>query len=161
MFEIYRSYDERKGSSICTHQHNTTPQESSHCTQQGENTIKSKSKSKSSSSSSSSSSSYIVDLSWSLWGEFFESYKNDVYKGKVIYSEGYKVGAATSAAAAAAAAATKEIYYIDRPVFILPMITLHVGHVLVDLLEEVCTSQPQRYTLFTFKLPKDLIFCYN
>ena len=148
MFEIYRSYDERNGSSICTHQHSMTPQENSDCTHQG------KTKSK-------SSAAYIVDLSWSLWGEFFEAYKNDVYRGEVIYSEGYKVSATATAATATATAPTEkegeeeeeeeEIYYIDRPVFILPMITLHVGHVLVDLLEEVSTIiASHRYILFTY-----------
>lgn len=67
-----------------------------------------------------------VLLSWSLWGEFFHKHKND--RIEAIYDENF------------------EAYYrIDRPVFVLPLITLHVGHILVDLLEQLYHAHMEHY----------------
>jgi hypothetical protein len=68
-----------------------------------------------------------VDLSWSLWGEFFPL-QNDRYHGRIEHFAADQTGALV---------VSDGILFVSRPVFILPMITVHVGHVLVDLLEQV------------------------
>jgi hypothetical protein len=63
-----------------------------------------------------------------LWGEFFSSAHNDQFRGRVHRYPATELGALIE---------PESVYIIRRPVFVLPMITLHVGHVLVDLLEQV------------------------
>lgn len=66
---------------------------------------------------------HLVDglqLSSSLWREFFFTQSNDQYYSKISDCGN-----------------TVEFNVIERPVFILPMITFHIGHILIDLLEQV------------------------
>jgi hypothetical protein len=66
-----------------------------------------------------------IDISWSNWGEFFFTYHNDQYRAFVQpndHKESFHL---------------KKQYYIQRPFFIIPMITVHVGHIIIDLLEQV------------------------
>jgi len=37
------------------------------------------------------------------------------------------------------------IYYVDRPVYILSILTIHIGHILVDLLESVYYNMMSNY----------------
>ena len=37
------------------------------------------------------------------------------------------------------------MYYIERPVFVLPIITLHVGHILVDMVEQLYQTHMRLY----------------
>ena len=78
-----------------------------------------------------------VDLSWSLWGEFFFKNQNDQFKGEAN-SVSYLRHLLESSD-------DRTIYYVDRPVYILPMITFHVGHILIDLLEQVYRSMMSTY----------------
>jgi hypothetical protein len=61
-------------------------------------------------------------LSSSLWREFFFKYSNDKIEGDIL-TEPFDRSEYT--------------HYIERPVFVLPMLTFHIGHVLIDLMEEV------------------------
>jgi hypothetical protein len=72
-----------------------------------------------------------VQLTWSYWGEFFHTFHNDKYFGGVIPSVSISADAG--------------MFYVDRPVYLLPMITLHAGHVLVDYLEQVYHSMMMTY----------------
>lgn len=67
-----------------------------------------------------------VMLAWSLWGEFFHKYNNDRIKG--VHDANYTGK-----------------YTINRPVFVLPLITLHVGHILIDLLEQLYQTHMLHY----------------
>ena len=71
----------------------------------------------------------FMHLSWSLWGEFFHSFQNDKLKGRIKYIPSDLPGFLVHE--------DSNVFFVSRPVFVLPMITLHVGHVLVDLLEQV------------------------
>lgn len=63
-----------------------------------------------------------IDLSWSSWGEFFHSDHSDIYTASCLQYQDYDFS---------------NYYYVERPVFILPLITFHVGHILIDLIEQV------------------------
>jgi len=81
-----------------------------------------------------------IDLSASNWGEFFYAARNDRYQADLL--------AAPPCIALDAAGAGQEsagVAYVDRPVFILPLLTLHVGHVMVDLLEQVYQTMLASY----------------
>jgi len=73
-----------------------------------------------------------LDLSWSLWSEFFHHFENDKYSAKIVSidptSNAYRMK-----------------YYIDRPVYIIPTITLHIGHILIDILEQIYHSHMKHY----------------
>jgi hypothetical protein len=71
-----------------------------------------------------------VQLSWSYWGEFFHVFQNDKFVGHVVEPVTQPVG---------------NTFYVSRPVYLLPMITMHAGHVLIDYLEQVYFSMIQRY----------------
>jgi hypothetical protein len=62
-----------------------------------------------------------IQLSSSLWREFFHTYSNDRYFATTIQPE--------------SVAGFRNL--VSRPVYILPMITFHFGHILIDLLEPV------------------------
>jgi len=62
-----------------------------------------------------------IQLSSSLWKEFFHTYSNDRYFATTIQPE--------------SVAGFRNL--VSRPVYILPMITFHFGHILIDLLEPV------------------------
>jgi hypothetical protein len=69
-------------------------------------------------------------ISWSQWGEFFSAvHHNDRYYGIATSSENL----------------TDVKYIVDRPVFIIPIITFHVGHILVDVLESLYYSMMRYY----------------
>lgn len=74
-----------------------------------------------------------VDLSWSLWSEFFHHFDNDKYNAKIVSldptSHDYH----------------RMKYYIHRPVYIIPTITLHIGHILIDILEQIYHSHMKHY----------------
>jgi hypothetical protein len=76
-----------------------------------------------------------IDLSWSLWGEFFFSTRNDQYKAEVMHEDYLDHIDIKS----------EKLFLIDRPVYILPIITLHVGHILIDLLQQVYSSMISIY----------------
>jgi hypothetical protein len=78
----------------------------------------------------------VVDMTWSLWGEFFFSNQNDQYSANIVDINNY---------ISVNRRRTSKVYLVKRPVFVLPMITLHVGHVLIDLLEEIYYSMLDRY----------------
>jgi hypothetical protein len=95
-----------------------------------------------------------IDLSWSLWGEFFFNKRNDQLKASARLWSDLKIitqcdqdrsyGSFRDCVAANNISAdgeshvlSKRFYVVDRPVYILPMITLHVGHIIIDLLEQV------------------------
>ena len=67
-----------------------------------------------------------VDMAWSLWGEFFHSLHNDQYSASVVEIDDIEQ-----------IMNGERLFIVDRPVFILPMITFHVGHILIDLLEQI------------------------
>eukprot|EP01041_Mallomonas_annulata_P002467 gene2467-4787_t len=69
-----------------------------------------------------------ISLSWSLWGEFFHHDHSD----RVFATRNTESSVMSS-------------YYISRPVFYVPMITFHVGHVLIDLLEEIYFTMINTY----------------
>jgi len=74
-----------------------------------------------------------ADLSWSLWSEFFHHFNNDKYSAKIVSldptSHSYH----------------RMKYYIHRPVYIIPTITLHIGHILIDILEQIYHSHMKHY----------------
>jgi hypothetical protein len=76
-----------------------------------------------------------IDLSWSLWGEFFFSTRNDQYKAEVMHEDYLDLIFIKG----------EKLFLIDRPVYILPIITLHVGHILIDLLQQVYSSMISIY----------------
>ena len=69
------------------------------------------------------------DLSSSLWSEFFHTYRNDKFTGSYYTNN----------------SSFKPQYFIDKPVYILPMITFHIGHIYIDLIEEIYTSMMNTY----------------
>ena len=89
-----------------------------------------------------------IELSWSLWGEFFHWFRNDQIHGDVVKNEYINTILQRNRDDNVLS------YYIDRPVYILPMITLHVGHVLIDLLEQVYWSMMKTYG----KVRRDALF---
>ena len=89
-----------------------------------------------------------IELSWSLWGEFFHWLRNDQIHGDVVKNEYINTILQRNRDDNVMS------YYIDRPVYILPMITLHVGHVLIDLLEQVYWSMMKTYG----KVRRDALF---
>ena len=89
-----------------------------------------------------------IELSWSLWGEFFHWFRNDQIHGDVVNNEYINTILQRNQDDNVMS------YYIDRPVYILPMITLHVGHVLIDLLEQVYWSMMKTYG----KVRRDALF---
>ena len=77
----------------------------------------------------SSNQNHSVLSSWSLWSEFFHRFQNDrhvVHK----FTETSR---------------NSIFHYIDRPFFIIPMITLHVGHILIDILEQLYQTHMHNY----------------
>jgi hypothetical protein len=75
-------------------------------------------------------SSSTVVLSWSHWGEFFHHLNNDQLRGTKSTSK-----------------FISHNHVVEIPVYILPMITFHVGHILVDFLEQVYFSMLTSYGL--------------
>ena len=71
----------------------------------------------------------VVDLSVSLWGEFFFEFQNDFLQAEVRDSREEEA----------------PLYFVDRPVFLLPLISLHPGHVLVDVLQQVYGAMIKAY----------------
>ena len=69
-----------------------------------------------------------VLASWSLWSEFFHRFQNDRYSVSIMNSDGFQIN-----------------HSVSRPVFIIPMITFHVGHVLIDLLEQIYDAHMTYY----------------
>lgn len=75
------------------------------------------------------------DATWSQWHEFFySSTHSDSTQIKVKEKDGFINNTSHTAG-----------YYVSVPVFIFPMITFHVGHILVDLLEAVYHTMMARY----------------
>eukprot|EP01035_Chromulina_nebulosa_P028281 gene28281-37320_t len=69
-----------------------------------------------------------IQFSSSLWKEFFHTYSNDRYFANIVQDFDIGVG-----------------NIISRPVYILPMITFHIGHILIDLLEPLYSSMIRTY----------------
>jgi hypothetical protein len=91
-----------------------------------------------------------ISLTWSLWGEFF-SKKNDHIKGHVITYEKFYNEIIHSSNIANSCGINdidyncNNNYYIDKPVFILPLITFHVGHILIDVIEQLYNTMIDSY----------------
>jgi hypothetical protein len=77
-------------------------------------------------------------LSRSNWEEFFYSNNNDKYYGKKI---SYHIDGV-------------DCFVVDNPIFIVPLITFHPGHILVDLLEPLYYAMMKYYHS---NIPKDVI----
>jgi hypothetical protein len=71
-----------------------------------------------------------VDLSWTQWHDYFYPLRNDYFQASVCVE-----GVLESAVG----------YLVERPVFIVPLITVHVGHILIDALEQVYSAMIRRY----------------
>jgi hypothetical protein len=74
----------------------------------------------------------MADLTWSLWGEFFHHFHNDRYYASVMNIDEILLD-------------KTPFYVISRPVYVLPIITFHPGHILVDLLQQVFSSMMKTY----------------
>jgi hypothetical protein len=70
----------------------------------------------------------FVDLTWSQWSDFFVL-QNDRYRTN--FTQQSKVGVGS--------------VMISNPIFIIPLIAFHPGHVLVDLMEQVYSSMLEIY----------------
>ncbi len=68
-------------------------------------------------------------LSWSQWNEFFYFHGNDKFYG-------VKFGKVDI---------TRKVYVVKSPVYIIPMIAIHPGHVLIDLLENLYHDMMEHY----------------
>ena len=79
-----------------------------------------------------------VLASSSQWHEFFYTLKNDNYYIKCQSIQQSSSDYFTSNN-------DNNMLYIDRPVFILPIITFHVGHILVDLIEQLYSMMIDTY----------------
>ena len=71
-----------------------------------------------------------IDMAYSNWKEFFFNEKNDRIRAQILLD----VPRADSSAV-----------YVDRPVFLISLITLHVGHVIIDLIEQVYVTMLATY----------------
>ena len=71
----------------------------------------------------------VVDLTASLWGEFFFESQNDFIQAEILDKKEDKA----------------PNLFIERPVFLLPLISLHPGHVIVDVLEQVYGAMMKAY----------------
>eukprot|EP01038_Epipyxis_sp_PR26KG_P016502 gene16502-22525_t len=93
-----------------------------------------------------------VDLSWSLWSEFFHHEHNDQYKAQYITPNHFKnINSDEND--------KKDLLpfpslVIERPIYILPMITFHFGHILIDLIEQVYNNMLLTYG----KIRSDALF---
>ena len=67
-----------------------------------------------------------IFLSWSLWGEFFHSSRNDQYMAKFTVDIKLK-------------------NMINVPVFFIPVLTFHIGHLLIDVLEQTYHTMTKFY----------------
>ncbi len=76
----------------------------------------------------SSNSSSLINLSWSHWGEFFHKFNNDQLVGTK-----------------SALNFVDDTNIVRTPVYILTMITFHLGHILVDFLEQMYFSMLTLY----------------
>ena len=79
---------------------------------------------------------FSVDLSWSLWGEFFHADMSDQYRVHINppISGGNH-----------AYHPQPPKYVVRSPTFIVPIITLHVGHVLIDVLQQIYITIMEDY----------------
>jgi hypothetical protein len=81
-------------------------------------------------------------MSWSSWGEFFHEGQNDYILGEIeatsslLNDSDDDIGSNNN---------DSSYLYIDRPVFIIPIITFHPGHILVDVLEQVYGAMIKSY----------------
>lgn len=77
-----------------------------------------------------------IDLSWSLWGEFFHHDMSDQYRVRInppIPGMTLKYRPPMPK------------YIVRSPTFIVPIITFHVGHVLIDVLQQIYTTMIKDY----------------
>ena len=79
-----------------------------------------------------------IQASSSQWHEFFYTLKNDNYFIKCLSVQQSLSDYFTTNN-------NNNMLYIDRPVFILPIITFHVGHILVDLIEQLYSMMIDAY----------------
>lgn len=68
----------------------------------------------------------IIDASWNQWEEFFFEHHNDRYQLYPIEKLSFQ-------------------YIINHPVYICPIITFHVGHILIDVIESIYHSMVASY----------------
>ena len=82
-----------------------------------------------------------VDLSWSLWDEYFFSRNNDQYKAYLKQVPPDQLGERLM---------PSEVFYVKRPVFIIPMITLHPGKPLFFCAMSSSFNSPYYVSLRTY-----------
>jgi len=76
------------------------------------------------------SSDRAVNATWSYWAEFFHHDRADLIQVK-RHASGEEM--------------KPPRHMVDQPVFVLPILTLHPGHVLADVVEQVHTSMVAHY----------------
>ena len=76
-----------------------------------------------------------VAMSWSQWSEFFYAYRNDRFIADVVKLPKNSSFSPTWDAT----------FIISTPVYIIPMITFHIGHVLVDVVESLYANMMRTY----------------
>jgi hypothetical protein len=74
---------------------------------------------------------FAVDAAWSQWSSVFAPTRKDHFR--------------TSKASFAGAGNECRNLLIDRPVFVLPIVELHAGHIIVDLLEQLFDAMQSAY----------------
>jgi hypothetical protein len=84
-----------------------------------------------------------VLISGSLWSEFFHYDSTDQYR--LVINPTNREVSAVDVAIAVPHRQPFPAFMVTNPVYIIPMITFHVGHVLIDVLEQVYHSMVAHY----------------
>lgn len=87
-----------------------------------------------------------VKISQSLWHEFFHTFQNDHYYAGPPDPTDHSIRLLSHLK-----------YHIKTPIYIIPMITFHPGHLLIDVLEIIYYSMIHHYG----KIRKDAIFIFD
>ena len=78
-----------------------------------------------------------IDASSSLWSEFFHYDLSDQYQLVIDPLMCTQLDSPIGTCASSTAQRIVPRFIVTQPVYIIPLITLHVGHVLIDVLEQV------------------------
>ena len=81
---------------------------------------------------------YTIDATWSRWGEYFTELSLDDALQIKSYSKDYYISKINKG----------QVFYINRPVYILPIISIHPGHILVDAIQQIYDSMLEHYGHF-------------
>lgn len=83
----------------------------------------------------------VADLSWSYWGEFFHfEGHNDRLQALILSFKSDNLLSVERNRAL-----FQDTYVIDRPVFYIPIIAFHYGHLLIDVLQQVYGAMMEAY----------------